>query len=137
MYCRWYELDITIKELKNVGRIINESSWWENFGECPTVLDAAAKLENVTLRLQKDNHFHRIKKIQQMAVSEVIIGVSTSWAASQHKHEGITLLDGNHRSIHFVMTMNDTMKVKLLLGISSKFARNWRGNFYCKRKRKN
>ena len=84
----------------------------------------------------------RIKKMKH--VDNVIIGVSRNWRTAQNidgTEEGVTILDGNHRSISIVERELLNAKesngegITLLLGLSEEFQTRklWKGSFFCNR----
>jgi len=149
----WYQLNVTIKELSSYY-ILNETSWKKNYGTCVTVYNASTKYiqlsNNDNQNTKIDQHTARINKVRDMNVNDrVIVGVSSN----RNRKDGITILDGNHRSIRLVvehMLLNqqsreggdddddndvDDETVTLLLGLSDEFVnRQWKGSFYCCKK---
>ena len=134
----WYQMNVTIKELQTF-HLLNESSWWSAYGKCPTVKSASAKYLKHLEAGNLDEHTIRLTSIQKIhgramatAKERVVVGVATSWRGALDEREGVTLLDGNHRSILFSFSMLENSTVTLILGLSSKFRREWKGNFYCR-----
>ena len=137
----WYKMNVTIKELQTF-HLLNESSWWSAYGKCPTVKSASAKYLKHLEAGNLDEHTIRLTSIQRRhgramaaAKERVVVGVATSWRGALDEREGVTLLDGNHRSILFSFSMLENSTVTLILGLSSKFRREWKGNFYCRERK--
>ena len=158
--CTWHSLTITVREL-SMFKILNESSWWGEFGRCPSVLEASERYARGRRGGggggaagagggsegggRPGEHALRIDRIKKMKhVDNVIIGVSRNWRTAQNidgNEEGVTILDGNHRSISIVERELLNAKesngegITLLLGLSEEFQTRklWKGSFFCNR----
>ena len=137
---KWYTMQIKIKDLRNF-RILHERSWWDRFDPCSSIKKASEIYNDEITRevgvSMEEEHYARLDTIRAMekgTVSRVIVGVSTSMEnALNFEQEGVTIIDGNHRSIHFVLDLDENEEVTLLLGLSKEYSRKWKGNFYCSR----
>ena len=138
---RWWKIDNVPLSAVAQFRLLNETSWWPGFGQCPTVLDAAAAVAAVR-RKGEDRpsewpaHTAQILRFLRPEImsglSRVLVGVARSIGDG----EPVTLIDGNHRAISFVGAKAADEKwaaATLLLGVDPHFGRNWTGNFFCRR----
>ena len=134
---RWYSLELDPAEIAQF-RILNETSWWTEFGKCPTIGSAASNVAKIstTLKCSKGRHCAQIVNMMQPSIraklDRSIIGVATSWDAIENG--GVTIIDGNHRGIGFVVDEAASHRgrpLKMFLGIDKRFGRGWKGNFWC------
>ena len=138
-----FPLDVAVFELwitpHDLGRlhILNERSWTLATGEkCANVSRASALLqasqpETAASRSAFYKHaeiisFLRKLPHEDLAQGRVLVGAALNWRG------GITILDGNHRAILFYRDRWVRKNpVRLLIGISTRWARPWPGNFFC------
>ena len=133
----WYRLEINPEEILQF-RVINETSWWAEFGICTTIGSIASTVTKISTLTQCSQGGHCAKIASMMQpdldpeLDRSIIGVTTSWNAIGNG--GVTIIDGNHRGVSFVANTFTSLRsptLTLYLGIDQKFGRGWKGNFWC------